>query len=184
VGTPAGTNQTAILAQIPAKNYNQVIGQGGMPSLGENSSFNLGTLFDNFKAIKTHSMASGTYSDPDMGNASANDYRITYVNGDIHVSGNGNGAGVLVVEGSLEITGQFEFQGLVIVKGDLKLTGGGAKVHNWGSMMVEQSITAVDTSGSELTVAGSADLDYSSSALRAVETRLPSSIAILYYDDR
>src|SRR2546426_1844503 len=61
VGTPAGNNQTTILGQIPAKNYNQVIGQGGMPSLGENSSFNLGTLFNDFKAIKTHSLASGTY---------------------------------------------------------------------------------------------------------------------------
>ena len=184
VGTPAGTNQTAILAQIPAKNYNQVLWQGGIPSLGENSSFNLSTLFDDFKAVKTHSLGSGTYANPALGNASSDDYRITYVNGDIKVSGKGLGAGVLVVDGDLEITGQFDFQGLLLVKGDVKLSGGGAAIHVWGSLMVEQSITAIDTSGSEVTVSGTADLYYSSSALQAVETKLPSSIAILYYDDK
>jgi hypothetical protein len=183
VGAPPGMNKIALLAQIPVEAYDQVIGSGGNPSLGENSSFDLHTIFDTFKAIATQSLPGGTYSDPDMGNSAADDYRITYINSDVHFSGKGQGAGILVVEGSVTISGQFDFDGLVLVKGDVRLSGGGSKTHVYGSLMVEQSITAVDT-GSDLSVSGSADIRFSSEVLNKVSTQLPLSYSILYYDDK
>ena len=183
VGSPAGTNKVALLAQVPVKVYDQVIGAGLNPSLGENSSFDLSSIFSTFKAAATQSLAAGTYSSPSLGDSAADDYRITYVNGDVQFGGNGIGAGILVVDGSVTITGQFDFDGLVLVKGDVRLSGGGSKTHIYGSMMVEQSITAVDT-GSDLSVSGSADIRFSSATLDTVSSKLPSTYSILYYDDK
>ena len=180
-GATPGVNQAALLAQIGAKQQDQVQGLGGAPSLGEDNSFNLDTLVSDFQSRATHSLPTGTYSNPSIGNASTDDYRITYVSGDIHLTGTGQGAGVLVVDGNVTITGQFDFQGLIIVTGDIRLSGGGASVHVWGSTMINQSITMTDP---DLTVSGNAQLYYSSQALSNVEAALPSSYTVLYYNER
>jgi hypothetical protein len=179
IGDTAGENLTNLLAQIPAKNYNQILGEGGMPSLKETAPFDLNALFDTFKEAKTKDYTPGTYDNPNMGNI--DNMQISYASGDLHLSGTGKGAGVLLVDGSLEVTGQFTYYGLVIVRGDVKFTGGGSGIHTFGSVMVGQSLTAVDM---DMTSTGTADLYYSSEILTKVINFLPPHYAVVYYDDK
>lgn len=52
---------------------------------------------------------------------------IIYSPGDLHVSGGGQGQGILIVDGDLRITGNFEFTGLVFVYGSVVAAGTGNK---------------------------------------------------------
>lgn len=181
IGSPAGTNKVLLLSQIPPKSYNQIKGSGGSPSLAEAGGVDVNTMFQDFKKLKTQDLAPGTYPSPTIGTTSS--MQVTYVSGDLQLAGKGQGAGVLLVEGSVTITGQFDFDGLVIVLGDVRLSGGGAGVHVYGSVLVGQSITAIDKDGSDLTVAGTADVFYSSAMLQQLESSLSDSYSVVYYDD-
>ena len=83
---------------------------------------------------------------------------MVHSTGDLHVSGNGQGGGILIVDGDFDVSGQFTWYGLVIVLGDMRYTGGGAGVHIYGSTLVQGGIA-------DQTVSGNADLLYSSIAL-------------------
>jgi hypothetical protein len=56
-------------------------------------------------------------------------FPIIYVDGDIHINGNGRGQGILLVNGDLEINGTFEFYGIVIVRNDITKGNGTAEIH-------------------------------------------------------
>ena len=89
---------------------------------------------------------------------------------------------MLLVDGSLYITGQFTYHGLIIVRGDIVLTGGGAGIHVFGSTMVGESITAVEVDP-EVTVAGTADVFYSSAVLKRIELMMMPKYQVVYYDE-
>lgn len=57
-----------------------------------------------------------------------NYYPIIYVDGDLHINGNGYGQGILLVNGDLQIDGIFSFYGLVIVRDDLVKGVGTAQI--------------------------------------------------------
>ena len=67
------------------------------------------------------------------------------------------------------MSGSFDFHGLLIVLGDLSLVGGGSVKHIYGSLMVGQSINAIEDDP-EVTVTGTADVFYSSPVLDQVQT--------------
>lgn len=183
-GNTPGDNQAALLAQINSNQYDQVTGAGGSPSLGEVAGVDFDGIFNQFKAAQNNELSPGTYANLQTGNWAAQSLPITYVQGNLHLTGNGSGAGVLVVEGSLRITGRFSFVGVIIVRGDVVLTGGGSSVHTWGSVMVGETLTALDEEGGELEVGGQADLQYSSVGLSRVEEALISSYEFVYYRER
>ena len=89
IGSPPGSNTVTILSQIPSKSYDQVLGSGGMPSVSEAGGVDINALFSQFKAMKTHDISPGTYTDPSMGSLSA--MEINYVSGDLHLAGKGKG---------------------------------------------------------------------------------------------
>jgi hypothetical protein len=70
------------------------------------------------------------------------------------------------------------------VLGDVKLTGGGAGIHVYGSMMVGESLTAIDLTSNDVTLSGNADVYYSSEVLSKIEASLVPTYAIAYYDDK
>ncbi|MGQ9589992.1 MAG: hypothetical protein ACUVYA_06825 [Planctomycetota bacterium] len=182
-GSPPGANAAAFLSQIPAKNYDQVRGAGSSPSLGETTGVDLDMIFDSFKSGMTQTIAPGAYTSPDLEDWRDSELPVTYASGDLHFSGKGEGAGVLLVDGTVTVTGQFTFYGLLIVRGDIRLSGGGAGVHTYGTVMVGQSLTAVDPE-SDVTISGTADLFYSSAVLARLEDMLAASCAVVYYDER
>jgi hypothetical protein len=174
--------EAGVLSQVPLKCHDQVQGEGGDASVGAAPEFNFPQLFEGLKASATQEIAPGTYSSgTDFGDWSTRDLPVTYVKGDLALEGQIHGAGVLIVDGTLEMTGQSEFVGLVIVNGDALISGGGAGIHVWGSIMIGQSDP---TKSSMLTVAGTADIFYSSAAMGAVEASLPPDHQWVYYEEK
>ena len=55
-------------------------------------------------------------------------FPIIYVNGDLHLNGDGRGQGILLVNGDLEVNGLLEFFGIVIVRDDIVKSNGTASV--------------------------------------------------------
>jgi hypothetical protein len=96
-------------------------------------------IFNAFKASRTNVVAPGTLANVTWGDYATNNFMVTYCNGDVHLTGQGKGAGVLVIDGSLDMTGKFEFVGVVIVRGDVRMSGGGNGVHVYGTLMIGQS---------------------------------------------
>jgi hypothetical protein len=168
-GETAGDNAAALLAQVPVNAYDQIHGAGSDPSVGESTgdAVDLQAIFNSFKANNTHELTTGTYTDLDLEDTAGAEFPIAYASDGLHLSGNGYGRGVLVVEGDLTITGTFTFEGLVIVNGDVRLSGGGSTIHSYGSLMVTDSIIAIDEEN-DLDISGNADIFYSEAALDAV----------------
>ena len=179
-GDPAGTNLAYLLSEIEPKNYKQVKGLGGAPSVAE-ATVDFPALFDRFQNLRTQVLAPGTYTDLVLGDRS--DVEITYVKGDLHISGSNTGCGILVVEGSLTVTGGTSFEGLVLVSGDIRLSGSGSQMKVLGSAMVGQSFGNADTQ-TKAKSKGSAAIAYSSEALDLVEGALSRRWAVVHYDDR
>ncbi|UCC81758.1 MAG: hypothetical protein JSW46_12185 [Gemmatimonadota bacterium] len=88
---------------------------------------------------------------------------VIHASGDMTVSGNGLGQGILLVDGDLIVTGTFEFYGLVIVQGEADFRG---TTELNGTLLSRNGATA----GEESWLAGGTTLQYSScSALRALQ---------------
>jgi hypothetical protein len=81
--------------------------------------------------------------------------QVTYVPGSLQITGNSQGAGVLVVDGDLDIHGGLSFYGLIIVRGVVSFTGGGSQPTNiYGSVLAGEE-SRVDT-----TLGGSANIKF------------------------
>lgn len=182
-GDPPGDNKADLLAQIPSTQYDKLMGAGGEPSVGEVEPVDVQGVFSDLKGAMTHEVPPGTYDEDSFGNL-ADDIRVTYVPGNLHLTGENEGAGALLVEGSLIMSGSFTFNGIVIALGDVSMTGGGSTIHVWGSLMVGQSINAIDSS--EIKVTGQADVVYSSAVLDKVQQFLADRAAYgsIMYDEK
>ena len=61
---------------------------------------------------------------------------ITYIDGDVHLTGSGSGHGILVITGDMLYTGAFDFTGLVLVVGEGSVDLRGANKDITGGMLV------------------------------------------------
>jgi hypothetical protein len=89
-------------------------------------------------------------------------FPILYAPGDLHLSSNTSGQGILLVNGNLKVTGGFSFYGPVIVRGDLDTQGTGG--HFNGGVM------AANVNLAQSTVLGNAVITFSSCILAQVLT--------------
>jgi hypothetical protein len=92
-------------------------------------------------------------------NACFNHFPIIYAEGDLHITENGDGQGILLVEGGLSITSQFDFYGIVVVKGILDIGAGGSTVT--GSVLAYGGGNV----GNENSLAGNTLIQFSSCAI-------------------
>jgi hypothetical protein len=182
-GSPAGSNSQTLIDQVPLKRVDQIKGMSADPSIGESGGVDFDGLFTAFKNSSNVVFNPGTFSDVSWGDDSKNSYQVTYIKGDAHLTGKGKGAGVLVVDGMLTMSGSFDYVGLVLVRGDVKITGGGSGIHIYGSMMLKDTLTAVDTSGdsTEMTISGSSDIRFSAQAIAKAQSLLHPSYTVLYW---
>jgi len=176
VGNPPGSNAEYLIDQVSTSYYDQIIGAGDVPSIGEVPATDFDSLFEAFKASRTQIIAPGTYDEAKWGDYATNDLQVTYCSGDLHMSGQASGAGVLVVDGMLDISGQFEFKGVVISRGDVSLSGGGQGIHIWGSLILGSKLTTLGMSGN-------ADIVYSSNTLKGITPILRDTYQVLYFSD-
>ncbi len=78
----------------------------------------------------------GSYDYSKPANDPTQNPRVTYVNGDLDVSGNLSGGGLLVVTGKFSGNGRFAFNGLVLVIGKGEVDFGGLNIGLHGGLFV------------------------------------------------
>jgi hypothetical protein len=158
------------------------VGQDTNPSVGEAATMDFDSVFNAFRASHTTMVAPGSYSDVTWGDHGASTYQATFVNGDLTLDGDSKGAGALVVEGSLTISGKLQFVGVIIVRGDLRITGAAADVRTYGSLVVGQTLMAVEPDP-VLGSGGNAEFYFSSEGIAKAVSLLGSTYGILYWND-
>jgi len=135
---PTNSVQTIVNAIPSGREANYVGSSGTTPdvqnvygSLGETlgTPTGLKALIDAVAAAPgAHTYGPGSsFGDGDITLGSSSSPAVNYVDGNLTMSGNGAGYGVLVVTGKLTMSGNFSWNGLVFVigEGDIDLSGGG-----------------------------------------------------------
>ena len=107
----------------------------------------------------------GTVSGGEDGEASS---KLTYIDGDMSVSGSWSGRGLLVVNGNLSLSGTPYFEGLVIVLGDTYTLDGGGNGGISCSVIVAPmtggGTSEVSYAHADVTVSGGGNAQYSYNA--------------------
>jgi hypothetical protein len=88
-------------------------------------------------------------------------FPIIYVDGSIHLDGNGRGQGILLVNGDLEVNGLFEFYGIVIVRNDITKGNGTSKIY--GAVFAAD----IDLGNTSSWFTGTKDVYYSDCAIQS-----------------
>ncbi len=167
VDTPA--DSANFINDIKPKMYGSIDGAGGNPSVHSITDARDWTqLAKDFIFAADINLASGTYGNgTQLGTWSLP--KITVVNGDVHLTGNADGYGIMIVNGNLTMSGNFVFKGIVIAYGESKLitqTVGNAGIYG-GAVFVGKSV--------DIQATGNAKFFYSSQALDNAQTKLKSS---------
>jgi hypothetical protein len=133
--------------------YGALGDQGTTPS-------GLNSIVSAISAIPGANSYGGGQTDSTIALGSSTSPVIDVVNGDLTVSGNVQGYGILVVTGALTFKGNFTWNGLVLVIGDgaVYFSGGGGGTIN-GSVLVAK--TKDPSTGATLTSLGQPVLDWS-----------------------
>jgi hypothetical protein len=103
----------------------------------------------------------GSYDYTKPANDPSQNPRVTYVNGDLQVSGNLSGGGLLVVTGKLSGNGRFTFNGLVLVIGKGEVDFGGLNMGLHGGLFVANVSAASGTATfgvPKVTIGGNSDI--------------------------
>jgi hypothetical protein len=153
IGVYDNGSQDAVIGGLPGNRYPNYQGAGGTPSV-EDVYAALGgdsltpSALDGFIKNVQGSVTTPVIPGPATSLPSTTTSSVTYVNGDLTLSGNNTGNGILVVTGTLTLKGNFSWNGLVLVigQGNLQQNGGGNGNIN-GAMYVAQ---IYDTKGNLL----------------------------------
>jgi hypothetical protein len=165
---------------LDAGQQNEVIGQGGLPSvLTTSDPMDPVQIATDLLAFPHLTLAGGAYSGTEtFGTTLAP--QITYITGNVRLQGNSSGVGVLIIDGSVTLSGNFSFQGLIIALGASTFQAREASMIH-GAIMIKPSNTS--DADEEIEVGGNSSLYYSSQALAMVnnnwEPALPKPAILL-----
>ncbi len=157
------------------------IGAGGTPSVAQVAPMDLDALVAQTTSAATIVVAHGTHSNVSWGTPTTAGVEIVYCDGDLHLSGNGSGAGYLVVDGDLVITGGFTWTGVVLVRGAARMSGGGSTKRIIGAMVVGEEVEAVEST-TNVTLQGTVDMLYSTTATDLANARIAVMSVLGWYE--
>jgi hypothetical protein len=155
IGVWDSQSQTNVIGDLgKPQNYT---GVGGTPSVqvvyaalggADVTPSNLDGFVQSLQSYVTSPVLTGTVSSLPATTTSS----VTYVDGNLSLSGNVSGSGVLVVTGTMTFSGNFSWNGIVLVvgQGQVVHNGGGNGNFN-GAIYVAQT---KDAAGNELTAVG------------------------------
>lgn len=102
---------------------------------------------------------------------------IVVAEGDLDLSGNGSGCGILIVKGNLDYSGGFNYDGLILVVGDGSVNVGGANKSIIGGLYLarlEQDANGDPTFGSPtFTLGGNSNFYFRGDSIRMAMNLLP-----------
>jgi len=129
IGVWDSTSQTSVINALGKPN--NYVGAGGTPSVenvyaslggADVTPANLNGFVQNLQSYATSPVLTGTVTTLPTTTSSS----VTYIDGNLNLSGNVTGNGVLVITGTLTFSGNFTWNGIVLVVGQ------GQVVHNGG----------------------------------------------------
>jgi hypothetical protein len=192
-----------IKAQVAANQFDNIAGAGLSPSIADITA---GIAADHDKALLLNKeylwslantvipmIADSVYSGnqdwaggsaPDLGsydpalpsNAPSQRPRVTCVNGDLSVSGNMEGGGLLVVTGRFTANGRFTFNGLILVVGEGDMDAGELNRGVTGGIYISsisQSGGTLNWGTPRLTMSGNSNITINSEAIRMALRLIP-----------
>ncbi len=158
-----------IINDVKPKISNAILGEGGAPSVRSvPDTTNWNELTKNYIFAADYTLPTGTYSTGTVLGTPASP-KITYVNGDVDLSGTASGCGIMVVNGNVSLSGNFTFDGILIAYGESQITTkttGNAGIYG-AAIFVGESINFQAT--------GNAGFYYSSQAINLAKANLKSS---------
>lgn len=158
-----------IINTLKPKITKDILGLGGSPSVRTvNDALDWNDIAQNLIFAADLTVPGGTYTAP-MTFGTPSNPKITYITGNVTLSGKCDGDGIMIVNGNLSMAGQFTYRGIIIVYGqstiDTKIAGNGGV---YGStILVGQSVSIQAT--------GNSSFYYSSQAIENAKTNLKSS---------
>jgi hypothetical protein len=183
IGTPAGTNQTLLGAQLnPSGSSFTGLNGGakGQASINEIADPQFESLFASYQnAQGVVNILGGDYTKSGLtiGDYTKKLNQVTYVKGDLLVASGFTGAGILLVDGNLKMSGQSIFVGLVMVRGNTELSGGGNGVHIYGTLMDQNPLPPTTVK-----LTGNSHVDYSSAGLKWVQGVLGKKVTVRFWN--
>ena len=158
-----------VINDLKSKINDDIKGFGGPPSVRTTTdATNWDEVTQNLIFAADYTLPTGTYSTGTVLGKFA-EPKITYVNGDVQLSGTASGAGIMVINGDLTMSGDFKYYGIVIVYGKssikTQIVGNGGI---YGStILIGQNVDIQST--------GNSAFYYSSQAITNAQVNLKSS---------
>jgi Tfp pilus assembly protein PilX len=152
IGVVNNTDIPVAESQIPSNRLDHYIGSIAAPSVGnisgnlpstEQTVTSLQALVQNISSVANNNLTGPVNSLTAAQLGSASNPQITVVNGDLTLSGNNTGYGILVVTGTLTFSGTNGWRGIVLVvgQGNLQENGGGNNEFD-GAVLVAKTLNA------------------------------------------
>ena len=140
IATP--NDPVAISSQLNGQQQDNVQGSGGDPSVRtSNVNLDLPSMAAAWSDMADITMV-GNQTNPSTATwGSVGNLKIVHIAGDLHVSGNNSGAGVLVIDGDFEMSGTFNWNGVVLCLKNVSITGGGTAKQIVGALMVQGTLS-------------------------------------------
>lgn len=141
VGVATTYDPTNITSTLNASQQDNIIGSGASPSVqASNVNLDIAAMAAAFNLMADYTLAGNQTNPvvPDWGDL--NNLKIVHITGDLTISGNLTGAGVLVIDGDFQMGGTINWEGVVICLGDVDVVGGGAAKNIVGALLVQGSV--------------------------------------------
>ncbi len=158
-------NTGATITDIPKNRRDNIIGKGAPPSIGTTPPINLDALAEQYIGIANQLSGNQHIEDKTTWGTLTNP-QVTYVKGDLKMSGKSSGAGVLIVGGNLTMKGTPRWDGIIIVLGNVSSQAGTPDI--FGALLIR---------GNELDVRGNVNIQYSSQAIAMANTIAPVRVS-------
>ena len=172
LGISTPNNPAVIAGALDAQQADNVDGTGASPSVGSsNVNLDLPALATAWSQMADVTLSGSITNPSTAGWGTIGDLKIVHIAGDLHVSGNASGAGVLVVDGNFDMSGTFNWNGVVLVLGDVTVTGGGTAKQVVGAMMVQGSLSGNSS------LNGNIKLLYSSAMISQLNALTPYEVS-------
>jgi hypothetical protein len=169
IGVDSPNDSSFIINNLKSKITKDILGLGGAPSVRTvNDVVDWNEVTQNLIFGADLTLPAGTYTAPMEFGTTASP-KITYITGDVTLSGKCDGDGIMIINGNVNMAGQFTYRGIIIVYGqstiDTKIAGNGGI---YGSTILVGSSVNIQATGNS-------SFYYSSQAIENAKNNLKSS---------
>ena len=169
VGLDSPADSAYFKNNIKPKISRDILGAGGAPSIrAVADTTNWLTITEALIFAADITIPSGTYDSPGL-YGTPSEPKITFVNGDVHLTGGFQGDGIMIVNGNLEMDGNSTFRGIVLVykNSSIETNFSGNGGIFGGTILAGTNVNIQAT--------GNSSFYYSSQALANAQAKLKSS---------